>query len=369
LTRLIRFYFIVCTVLLIIFNLHPAFSQSTSELYQTHCLRCHGADGDGRGPAYTNLRPWPRDFRQGEFKFRSTPLGTLPTVKDLEIIISNGILRSSMPPFEGILTAEEIHALSNYVLALAQPSGKPVGEPVPLSIPEKLTPSDIVQGAKAYSKLGCVFCHGDKGRGLGPAAGHMRDENGWWIQSTDLTDSLTYGGGADAESIFTHLKTGMGSSSMPHYGEMVDEKTLWLLSRYLESLQVPSEKRTLIPEKEWNQKLPPEVRGEYLTRSMSCGLCHTNYRRDGSYREEFYLAGGVRLHVSGYGNIYMRNLTGDKETGLGNWTKEQIVDAITLGKAPDRQLDALGMPWPFFNSLTSEDAQAIAAYLKNSKAC
>lgn len=166
---------------------------------------------------------------------------------------------------------------------------------------------------------------------------------------------------------WANAKTGLGSSSMPHYGEMVDEKTLWMLSRYLESLQVPSEKRTLIPEKEWNQKLPPEVRGEYLTRSMTCGLCHTNYRRDGSYREEFYLAGGVRLHVPGYGNIYMRNLTGDKETGLGNWTKEQIVEAITQGKAPDRQLDALGMPWPFFNSLTSEDAQAIAAYLKTLK--
>ena len=336
------------------------------ELYNQHCLRCHGENGDGKGPASTNLRPWPRDFQKGAFKFRSTPLGTLPTVEDLEQVIAKGILRSSMPPFETFLTAEEIQALAQHTLTLAAPSGKEKGEPVELNHFEKSFEA-IEKGKSEYRELGCVQCHGDDGRGLGPSAATARDADGWWLQPIDLTDPLAYGGGADAWNIFKHLATGLDVSNMPHYGDLVAHKRLWHLAQYLESIQVASEKRELISSEKWNRVLPPEVRGEYLTRAMACSLCHTNYRRDGSYRPEFYLAGGVRFYVPGYGTLYMRNLTSDRETGLGNWTHTQIVQAIKQGKAPDRQLDALGMPWPFFYNLTDEDAQAIAAYLKTLK--
>jgi mono/diheme cytochrome c family protein len=336
------------------------------KLYEQHCLRCHGESGDGKGPAYTNLRPWPRDFQKGAFKFRSTPLGTLPTVEDLERVIAKGILRSSMPPFETFLTAKEIRALAEYTFLLATRSGKVKGEPVALNHFEKKA-EDIEKGKKEYRELGCVSCHGDDGRGLGPAAATARDADGWWLQPIDLTDPLAYGGGADASTIFKHLVTGLDVSTMPHYGDLVAHKKLWQVARYLESIQVAGDKRELISPEQWRQSLPPEVRGEYLTRAMACSLCHTHYRRDGSYRAKFYLAGGVRFYIPGYGTLYMRNLTGDRDTGLGNWTQGQIVQAIKQGKAPDRQLDALGMPWPFFNHLTDEDAQAIAAYLKTLK--
>ncbi len=336
------------------------------KLYKENCLRCHGESGDGKGAAHTNLRPWPRDFQKGVFKFRSTPLGTLPTVEDVQRVIAKGILRSAMPPFETFLTPEEIRALAEYTLTLAALSGKEKGESVALNSFEKRF-EDIEKGKKEYPTLGCVQCHGDDGRGLGPAAGNTRDPEGWWLQPTDLTDPLAYGGGADAENIFKHLVTGLDVSNMPHYGDLVAHKRLWHVAQYLESIQVAGEKRELISDDTWNQALPAEVRGEYLTRAMACSLCHTNYRRDGSYRADFYLAGGVRFYIPGYGTLYMRNLTGDAETGLGNWTHAQIVDAIKYGKAPDRQLDALGMPWPFFYHLTDEDAQAIAAYLKTLK--
>ncbi len=338
-------------------------AQLAEELYQNHCLRCHGVEGNGKGPAHTNLRPWPRNFQKGSFKFRSTPIGTLPTVADLERVISKGILRSSMPPFENLLTEEEIRVLALYTLNLAKRSEKKEGKPVPLSRHQNRE-SDVKNGEVAYHKLGCVQCHGYHGQGLGPAAGNTRDEDGWWMQPTDLTDSMAYGGGSETQQIYKHLKTGLGSSSMPHYGETVADQTLWQLARYLKTLQVSSDQREPVSREKWNQVLPEEVRGEYLTRSMACGLCHTNYRRDGSYREQYYLAGGVRFYIPGYGTIYMRNLTSDKETGIGNWTKQQIIDSIKQGQAPDRQLDALGMPWPFFYHLNDSDVSAIAAYLQ-----
>jgi hypothetical protein len=39
------------------------------------------------------------------------------------------------------------------------------------------------------------------------------------------------------------------------------------------------------------------------------------------------------------------NLTPDKETGLGNWTKEQIVTAIQTGVRPDGRILSPIMSW------------------------
>ena len=60
-----------------------------------------------------------------------------------------------------------------------------------------------------------------------------------------------------------------------------------------------------------------------------------------------------------------QNLTPDKETGLGGWTSDQIVTAITTGKIPDGRMLSPIMPWPALSKLTHEDALAIAAYLKS----
>lgn len=363
-----RFFLIFVGMLFSALSFSGTLQAETAEaLYTQHCLRCHGVEGDGKGPASTNLRPQPRSFKKGAFKFRSTPLGTLPTVKDVEQVIAKGILKSSMPPFETFLTSEEMTLLAQYTLKLSESSGREKGKPINFKIPRKES-QDLFQGKEVYTKLGCAQCHGEGGRGLGPAAGNIRDQEGWWLSPTDLTDALAYGGGSDASSIFKHLKTGLGTASgMPFYGESASNKELWQVAQYLESIQVSSSERELIAKKEWDQKLPEAVRGEYMTRAMACGLCHTNYRRDGSYRPEYYLAGGVRFYIPGYGTIYMRNLTSDVETGIGKWSKGEIVEAIKRGKAPDRQLDALGMPWPFFYHLTDSDVNAIAAYLQTLK--
>ena len=55
------------------------------------CVYCHGEDGNGGGTATDYLYPWPRDFRKGIFKFRSTPTGTLPKDEDLYRTIINGV--------------------------------------------------------------------------------------------------------------------------------------------------------------------------------------------------------------------------------------------------------------------------------------
>ena len=92
-------------------------------LYRKHCVQCHGTSGDGLGPVSALLAPYPRDFRRGSFKFKSTPIAKKPTHADLVRTIENGLPGTAMPAF-GTLNlsqefAEDIDALAHYVRFLA----------------------------------------------------------------------------------------------------------------------------------------------------------------------------------------------------------------------------------------------------------
>jgi cytochrome c oxidase cbb3-type subunit 2 len=63
----------------------PAPQPSASrgrQVYEKHCVECHGESGKGDGPAAMTLVPHPRDFTSGRYKLRSTDTGTLPTHDD-----------------------------------------------------------------------------------------------------------------------------------------------------------------------------------------------------------------------------------------------------------------------------------------------
>jgi mono/diheme cytochrome c family protein len=83
-------------------------------LYREHCAHCHGITGDGAGPTALALYPYPRDFRLGKYKFKSTPLRRPPTDDDLVRIIRQGIPGSAMPAFT-TLPEDEVLALVDYV--------------------------------------------------------------------------------------------------------------------------------------------------------------------------------------------------------------------------------------------------------------
>jgi mono/diheme cytochrome c family protein len=87
-------------------------------LYREHCAHCHGITGDGAGPTASFLNPYPRDYRLGVFKFKSTPVGAKPTHADLRKIIVDGIPGTAMPSFL-LLPETEILALVEYVRYLS----------------------------------------------------------------------------------------------------------------------------------------------------------------------------------------------------------------------------------------------------------
>ena len=87
-------------------------------LYRKHCAECHGVTGDGAGPTAALLNPYPRDFRLGKFKFKSTPQRRPPTDGDLRQVLEHGIPGTAMPSFKK-LSDEEIDALVDYVKYLS----------------------------------------------------------------------------------------------------------------------------------------------------------------------------------------------------------------------------------------------------------
>lgn len=87
-------------------------------LYREHCVVCHGINGSGQGPSASLLNPYPRDFRLGKVKFKSTPIGSKPIRSDIRKTLERGIVGTSMPSF-GLLADEDIEALTDYFVYLS----------------------------------------------------------------------------------------------------------------------------------------------------------------------------------------------------------------------------------------------------------
>ncbi|HUN51134.1 MAG TPA: cytochrome c, partial [Candidatus Sulfotelmatobacter sp.] len=107
-------------------------------------------------------------------------------------------------------------------------------------------------------------------------------------------------------------------------------------------------------------------RGRYLVMLGGCVDCHTPGYFLGKPDMAHQLSGSdVGFAMPGLGVFVGANLTPDKKTGIGTWTRQQIVTALTTGVRPDKRVLAPIMPWRAFAGLSKADAFAIAAYLKS----
>jgi len=88
--------------------------QKGRNLYLRHCVHCHGVSGDGDGPTAPYLKPRPRDYRKGLFKFTSTKPGIRASRDDLFRIVKLGVPGTYMPSFM-LLPDDEVSAIVEYV--------------------------------------------------------------------------------------------------------------------------------------------------------------------------------------------------------------------------------------------------------------
>lgn len=108
-------------------------------------------------------------------------------------------------------------------------------------------------------------------------------------------------------------------------------------------------------------------RGRYLTQLGGCNDCHTPGTLFGSPDFDRQLSGSELGWMGPWGVTFARNLTPDVETGLGQWSEKDIVNALRTGMRPDGSVLQPPMPWQNMVTMTDADAFAIAAYLKSLK--
>ena len=112
-------------------------------------------------------------------------------------------------------------------------------------------------------------------------------------------------------------------------------------------------------------KQDPIKRGEYLAVVTGCNDCHTPGTLFGDPDFSRQLSGSELGWQGPWGVSYPRNLTPDMETGIGKWSKQDIVNTLRTGQRPDGSVLLPPMPWPDTSHMSESDLQALAAYLKS----
>lgn len=221
------------------------------EVYDRHCAACHGAQGDGNGPAAVWLFPKPRNFSAGQYKIQSTPAGSLPSDDDLFRSISHGLGGSSMPGFAYLPESErrEVVAYVKHLTAYRTPDGQTVrrfeqakatgtlAPPIQVPVEPPLTFDSITQGRELYTQLQCATCHGDNGAGDGPSAPTLVDAFGIPIPPRDF-NSGTFRGGSTGPDLYTRIAVGIAGTPMVAYPDnVITPAQRWALVHYIQSLR------------------------------------------------------------------------------------------------------------------------------------
>lgn len=207
--------------------------------------------GDGNGPAAVWLFPRPRDFSAGLFKIKSTPGMALPTDDDLLGTVTRGMPGSSMPSFTYLTEAERRAAVAyvKELTAYTDASGRRINRfeqarqegqlAGPIQVPPEppVTVAALAEGAKLFSKLLCITCHGETGAGDGPNASTLKDTQGLYLPPRDFNTGA-FRGGHTGHDLYLRIATGLPGTPMVAFGpEVMTDDERWSVVHYIQSLR------------------------------------------------------------------------------------------------------------------------------------
>ncbi|MSO69004.1 MAG: c-type cytochrome [Alphaproteobacteria bacterium] len=99
------------------------------------------------------------------------------------------------------------------------------------------------------------------------------------------------------------------------------------------------------------------ARGAYLIRAAGCIACHTDKKGGGAP-----LTGGRALKTP-FGTFYTPNLTPDPETGIGRWSDDDFIRALSEGVSPDGRHYYPAFPYTTYARMNRADMLDLKAYL------
>jgi cytochrome c oxidase cbb3-type subunit 2 len=202
-------------------------------VYERGCSICHGMEGKGDGLAAAYLDPRPRDFTRGEFKFRTTRNGSIPTTDDLERTITHGLNGTAMSPWSE-LSKPDLQAVIAYVETFSERFKTESATPIKIPPQPAFDMAAVQRGQRWYNEIECGKCHGAEGRGDGPSAAELKDNWGFTIRPADLTQPARYKRGASPTDIYLTLFTGLTGAPMPsNAGNLEKPQDEWDLVYYV----------------------------------------------------------------------------------------------------------------------------------------
>ncbi|HYB40664.1 MAG TPA: cytochrome c [Candidatus Methylomirabilis sp.] len=259
--------------------------------------------------------------------------------------------------------------------------------------------ADVARGKYIFGATGGCGCHTEP-RGKPNAGGRRFDGPFGTVYSTNITPDRETGIGRwTDEQIITAIRLGRrpdGERILPvhpftSFSGMADDDAKALAS-FLRT--VPPVNRPNTPKKiamplfesvflpAWimtfatMQTAPSSApvaglpRGEYLVRAVGhCGECHTPRSALTMALDNRRLLAGNSKRTGPEGQA-APNITPDRQTGLGEWTEEQIATFLATGNRPDGDVagglmgENIQGTLAGYKDMTPADLQAIARYLK-----
>lgn len=229
--------------------------------YALYCRACHGDHGDGKGPAAKGLRPPPRDFTLGTFKFAAVAGGSLPADDDLKRIVRSGLHGTAMRAWDGV-PESNLEAIIQYLKTFSPRWKDEVpGDPIlPTPDPWKGREAEgVARGRALYHGLAqCNSCHpsylSKQGIDLAsrqltgnPVSDFRDDLYGSALKESDYgvkllppdftrSDLRSVREGHQLEDLYRIIASGVGGTAMPTWRGVLPEGDLWALAHYVDSL-------------------------------------------------------------------------------------------------------------------------------------
>lgn len=220
-------------------------------IYTQHCAACHGANGEGNGPASVWLYPKPRNFSAGLFKVQSTPAGFLPMDEDLLRSVTRGLPGSSMPGFSYLDESQRravvgfVKHLTAYTNAAGQrinrfdeaKAAARAGTPVVVPPEPPVAVQSLALGKAMFTKMQCFTCHGETGAGDGPQVPTLKDSFGLPARPRDFNTG-SFRGGHTGRDLYLRIQNGLAGTPMVPYGDdVLKPEERWALVHYVQSLR------------------------------------------------------------------------------------------------------------------------------------